>query len=39
MMIQKIFHTDTQTENEEEINSYKEKIGLYNYGILFLKKH
>ena len=28
---------DTQTENEEEINSYKEKIGLYNYGILFLK--
>lgn len=28
---------DTQTANEEEINSYKEKIGLYNYGILFLK--
>ena len=24
-------------KNEEEINSYKEKIGLYNYGILFLK--
>ena len=28
---------DTKTENQEEIEDYKKKIGLYNYGILFLK--